>query len=135
MRRTAATASYPADLRLVFDASLADSYEMSSVLLARAGFDGTLHLLTSGWERALGYTRQELGEKPLSQLMGSDRKLVAAAIAAILGRPGMQPVELRLRCRNGRAKRLRLHRRYDGREQAVYIVAEEAVDTAAGAGG
>lgn len=124
-------AHYPIDLRLVFHANLTDSYEMSNVLLARAGFDGTLHLLTSGWERALGYTRQELGEKPLSQLMWSNRELVATAIAAILDRLGAQPVELRLRCRNGCAKRLRLHRRYDGREQAMYIVAEETADAAA----
>lgn len=126
-------ARYPIDLRLIFDANLTDSYEMSKVLLARAGFDGTLHFLTSGWERALGYTREELRERPLSQLLWSNRELVAAAIAAIFDEPTMQPVELRLRCRDGGGKRLKLHRRYDGHEQAMYIVAEEAGDAAASA--
>lgn len=123
-------ARYPIDLRLIFHANLTDSYEMSKVLLARAGFDGTLHFLTSGWERTLGYTREELREKPLSQLMWGNRELVAAAIAAIFDELSMQPVELRLRCRDGGGKRLKLHRRYDGHEQAVYIVAEEAADAA-----
>ncbi len=122
---------YPIDLRLMFHADLTDSYEMSKVLLARAAFDGTLRLLTSGWERTLGYTREELRKKPLSQLLWGNRELLAAAIAAIFDELSMQPVELRLRCRDGGGKRLRLHRRYDEHEQAMYIVAEEAGDAAA----
>ena len=43
----------PRDFRLVFHESLSDGYELSSVLLAKAGFDGELNLLSSGWERAL----------------------------------------------------------------------------------
>lgn len=49
--------------------SLSNSYEMSKVLLATAGFDGTLQLLTSGWERVLGYGREEFKGK-------TDRKSV-----------------------------------------------------------
>jgi PAS domain S-box-containing protein len=116
----------PSDFSLVFHDSLSDSYELSSVLLATADFDGTLQLLTSGWERLLGYGRQELKGKTLLDLLWSDRRSAAAAVAAILERVAMRPVELRVRCRDGQGKRLRLHRRYDKNEQMIYIVAEEA---------
>jgi hypothetical protein len=53
-------ASNPRDLSLVLRDNLSDSYESSQVLLASAGFDGKLQLLTSGWERVLGYGREEL---------------------------------------------------------------------------
>ena len=114
----------PNDFSLVFHDSLSDSYELSSVLLATADFDGTLQLLTSGWERLLGYGRQELKGKTLLDLLWSDHR-GAAAVAAILERVVMGPVELRIRCRNGKGKRLKLHRRYDKHEQMMYLVAEE----------
>jgi hypothetical protein len=116
--------SYPIDFRLTMDDSPSDSYEMSKVLLARAAFDGTLQLLTSGWEHALGYGRAELEGKTLRQLMWSDQRN-AAAVAAILDRLSTGPVDLRVRCRNGLGKCFRLHRRYDKREHVMYIVAEE----------
>jgi hypothetical protein len=116
--------SYPIDFRLTMDGSPSDSYEMSKVLLARAAFDGTLQLLTSGWEHALGYGRAELEGRTLRQLMWSDQRN-AAAVAAILDRLSTGPVDLRVRCRNGLGKCFRLHRQYDKREHVMYIVAEE----------
>ena len=113
------------DLTLVFHDSLSDSYELSNVLLATADFDGTLQLLTSGWERLLGYGRGELAGKTLADLLWADRRSAAAAATAILDRLDMGCVELRVRCRNGAGKSLRLHRRYDKQEQMIYIVAEE----------
>jgi PAS domain S-box-containing protein len=120
--------SCPTDFRLVFHDSLSDSYEMSKVLLATADFDGTLQLLTSGWERALGYGREELRGKTLVNLMWSDRRSAAAAVAAILDRLNLGTVDLRVRCRNGRGKCLRLNRLYDKREHLMYIVAEETAE-------
>ena len=105
--------------------SHADSYELSNVLLARAGFDGTLELMTSGWERALGYARQEFDGRTLLQLMWSNRRSAEAAVAAILDKRDMAPVEVRVRCRDGLAKGFRLHRHYDRLERLMYIVAEE----------
>jgi PAS domain S-box-containing protein len=105
----------PVNFRLVLRDSLSDSYEMSKVLLATADFDGTLQLLTSGWERVLGYGREELRGKTLVNLMWSDRRGAAAAVAAILDRL----------CRNGLAKCFRLHRHYDKHEHMMYIVADE----------
>src|SRR5687767_10237242 len=114
--RMSAVSSGPTDFRLVFHHSLSDSYELSKVLLATADFDGTLQLLTSGWERALGYGREELRGKTLVNLMWSDRRGAAAAVAAILDRLNIAPVDLRLRCRDGLAKCFRLHRHYDKHE-------------------
>lgn len=62
----------PIDFRLVLHDNLSDSYELSRVLLAKADFDGTLQLLTSAWERVLGYDREEFKGKTLFQLLWSN---------------------------------------------------------------
>ena len=121
----AAASNPPPDFRLVLHEQLSDSYELSKVLLAKAGFDGTLQLLTSGWEGVLGYGRRELNAKTLLQLMWCDRRNVAGAVARILDTLDMRPVTLRVRCRNGLGKCFRLHRLYDRQEHMMYIVAEE----------
>jgi PAS domain S-box-containing protein len=118
--------SCPIDFRLVLHDNLSDSYELSRVLLAKAGFDGTLQLLTSAWERVLGYGREELQGKTLLQLMWSNQRSAAAAVAAILDQVNMGPVDLRLRCRNGHGKCLTLHRLHVKDEHMMYIVAEES---------
>lgn len=124
------------DLRLVVHDTLSDSYESSGVLLAKAGFDGTLQLLTSAWERMLGYGREEFKGKTLLDFMWSNARSAAAATTAILDQLRMSPFDLRLRCKNGRGKSLTLHRRYDKDEHTMYIVAEEiSVKRAAGFAG
>src|SRR5512138_47457 len=111
----------PTDLRLVVHDVLSDSYESSRVLLAKAGFDGTLQLLTSAWERVLGYGREEFKGKTLLDLMWSNPRRAAVAAAAILDALNMSPVDLRLRCGNGGGKYLTLHRLYDKGEHTMYI--------------
>jgi hypothetical protein len=115
----------PSDFRLVFHDSHPDGYELSNVLLATAGFNGELNLLGPGWERVLGFEHGELRGKALSHLMWSSPRHAAAAVAAILGRMDRGAVDLRLRCRDGRGKSLKLHRRYVRSEQMIYIVGEE----------
>lgn len=115
----------PTDFRLVFHESHSDGYELSNVLLAKAGFDGELKLLSRGWERVLGFGPGELEGKTLLHLMWSNPRNAAAAVAAILGRMDRGAVDLRLRCRDGRGKGLKLHRRYVRSEQVIYIVGEE----------
>jgi PAS domain S-box-containing protein len=105
-----------------------DGYEWSGVLLAKANFDGTLELLTRGWERLLGYGRRELDGKALRALMAAEREgdgLITAAVAAIFDEHSTASVELTLRCRSGARKWLRLHRRLDTANGTVYIVGEE----------
>ena len=123
----------PTDFSLVFHDSTSDSYELSKVLLACADFDGRLQLLTSGWERLLGYQRQELEGKTLVDLLWSDRRHAATTVTAILDPLDMSPVDLRVRCRNGLGRCLRLHRRYDTLEHMMYIVAEETSNKPAAA--
>jgi PAS domain S-box-containing protein len=118
--------SRPIDFRLVLHDNLSDGYELSRVLLAKASFDGSLQLLTSAWERLLGYGRQEVNGKTLLDLMWSNQRSAAGAVAAILDKVDMGPIQLRLRCRDGLGKCLTLHRLYDHREQMMYIVAEES---------
>ena len=117
----------PGDFTLLVEPTLSDSYELSKVLLATADFQGTMQLLTSGWERSLGYARQELNGKTLGALMGAGRGGAAGAVAAILDRLTARPVHLSLRCRDGVEKSFRLHRRYDRHEDMMYLVAEETV--------
>ena len=116
---------HPSDFTLLVEATLSDRYELSKVLLATADFQGTMQLLTSGWERCLGYARQELNGKTLGAFMA--RGSAAGAAAAILDRLTARPVHLSLRCRDGVDKSFRLHRRYDRHEDMMYLVAEETV--------
>jgi hypothetical protein len=125
-------AGCPIDFRLVLHESLSDGYEMSKVLLAKAGFDGTLQLLTSGWERTLGYKRTEFNGKTLYHLMWSNHRRAAAAVAAILDEVSASPVDVRVRCRDGLGKGFRLHRLYDRHERMMYILAEEVPANPAG---
>jgi PAS domain-containing protein len=113
------------DFRLVFQETHSDSYELTKVLLAKVGFDGELKLLTSGWERMLGFAHGELTGKTLLDLMWSNPRNAAAAVAAILHGMDSGPVDLRMRCRDGTGKGLRLHRHYERHERMIYIVAEE----------
>ena len=120
---TTPPSGYPVDFTLAIHVSPGDTYEWSKVLLARAHFNGTLELLTAAWERVLGYGRREFVGKTLRQFLRSGKP--AATVAAILDRRNMEPVELTLRCRDGKPKRLRLHRRFDPYEHKMFIVAEE----------
>jgi hypothetical protein len=100
------------------------TYEWSNILLAKVR-SGTFELMTSAWESLLGYARHEFAEKTLRQLMGLEERIPIAAIDAILDERNPAPVDLKLFSRNGQLKSLRLHRRFDPAERAVYILAEE----------
>lgn len=105
-----------------------DSYEWTSVLLARTAPDGSLELLTAAWERLLGYGRRELHGKALCDLMAAERGadgLLAGAVAAIFDERSTASVDLTLRCRGGERKSLRLHRRLHASAHTIYIVGED----------
>ena len=117
------SSSHPHDFTLAVHVNPGDTYEWSTVLLARASFNGTFELLTAAWERLLGYERQEFVGKTLGKLM--DSRKPAATVAAILNRENMDPVEVTMRCRDGKPRQLRLHRRFDEYGDKMFIVAEE----------
>jgi hypothetical protein len=115
----------PADFTLTVHVSAGDTFEWSTVLLAKAHADGTLELLTAAWERFLGYGRHEFEGKTLRQLTGFGESAAANMVIAILDDRHMRPVDLTLRSRAGEAKCLRLHRRLDPHTRRIFIVAEE----------
>jgi PAS domain S-box-containing protein len=117
------SSSHPHDFTLAVHVNPGDTYEWSTVLLARASFNGTFELLTAAWERLLGYGREEFVGKTLGKLMNSRKP--AATVAAILNRKNMDPVEVTMRCRDGKRRQLRLHRRFDEYGDKMFIVAEE----------
>jgi hypothetical protein len=121
----------PRDLSLVVHHGHSEGYERSDVLLAKASAEGRLHLLTRGWERALGYLPAELNHKTLMQLTEFDARGAAAAVDAILDERDLRPLSLSLRCGNGLAKGFRLYRHYDRQMHTMYILAEETRETPA----
>jgi len=123
-------ANCPRDLRLVRHRRHSGGYEKTKVLLARADFDGTLQLLTSGWGAALGYPCDKCDGCTLRQLMWSSPGGAAAVVAAILDVLEMGPVDMRVCGGDGLAKGFRLHRHYDRHERLMYIVAEETAAAA-----
>ena len=117
--------SVPDDLRLSVFVSPGRTYKRSNVLLARAHFSGTLEFLTAAWERLLGYEAHEFAGKTLRHLIAIATPVSVRAIDAILDEVNLEPVNLNLRCRDGRIKGLKLHRRFDPHERNMYIVADE----------
>jgi hypothetical protein len=101
------------------------TYKRSNVLLARAHFGGTLEFLTAAWERLLGYEAHEFAGKTLRHLIAIATPVSVRAIDAILDEVNLEPVNLNLRCRDGRIKGLKLHRRFDPHERNMYIGADE----------
>lgn len=119
----------PLDLKLAVHATAGATYQCSDVLLARVRFNGTMELLTDAWETVLGYTADEFAGKTLAELMRSPAP--EAVVAAILDERHRDPVDLTLRCRDGTAKRFRVHRRFDDYGRQVFLVAEETASSIA----
>jgi PAS domain S-box-containing protein len=95
--------------------------DQSSILLGLAGFDGKLKFLSSAWEKALGYSQQELLERPLRELMPHERLVSAALMDRLLVKDGFDSMEFGLRCRDGTCKWFLWHRRFDTEHQAIFI--------------
>ena len=118
----------PDDLRLSVFVSPGRTYRRSNILLARAHFSGTLEFLTAAWGKLLGYETHEFAGKTLRHLIGIATPVSARAVDAILDEMNLAPVNLSLRCRDGRIKGLKLHRRFDPHERRMYIVADETLE-------
>ena len=95
--------------------------DQSSILLGLAGFDGKLKFLSSAWEKVLGYSRQELLERPLSELMQHERLATATLLDRLLAEDSFDSMEFGLRCRDGTCKWFLWHRRFDTEHQAIFI--------------
>jgi PAS domain S-box-containing protein len=116
-----------ADLLLVLCVNPGKACTESDVMMARVSPDGLFELLSAAaWARALGYAPEELSGKSLSELMQLSKPAAARLAAALLdGWEDGGSVDVTLRCKDGRLKSFRLHRRFDPYQRAMYIVADE----------
>jgi PAS domain S-box-containing protein len=81
-------------------------FEISHDLLCIAGFDGYFKSLNSAWERALGFTKEELLATPYIELVHPDDRdstIAEAQTIAVTGNP-LTSFENRYRCKDGSYK-------------------------------
>lgn len=77
-------------------------FDMSLDLLSVAGFDGYFQQLNPAWERALGWTRQELMDTPWRDFVhAEDRPSTAEAALRLERGETIANFENRFRCRDG----------------------------------
>jgi PAS domain S-box-containing protein len=94
----------------------------SSNLLGIAGFDGKLKFLNPAWEQILGYSPQELLDRPLRELIQHHGHAAAVALVdRLLAEDSFDPMEFGLRCQDGTCKWFIWHRRFDSEHQAIFI--------------
>jgi hypothetical protein len=100
----------------------------SALLLARARPMGVFELLTAAaWGRALGCPPEALNGESLRDLMRPEKPAVQDIVEALMDEKNLQPLEVTLG-KGERRKRFRLHRRFDGYEKAVFVLADELVE-------
>ena len=96
-------------------------YDPSPVLLGLAGFDGKLKFLNPAWEKILGYSQQELLDRPLSELIEQHGQAASALVDRLLVEDNFDSMEFGLRCQDGTCKWFLWHRRFDSEHQAIFI--------------
>src|SRR6267142_5780508 len=96
-------------------------YDPSPVLLGLAGFDGKLKFLNPAWEKILGYSQQELLDRPLSELIEQHEQAASALVDRLLVEDNFDSMEFGLRCQDGTCKWFLWHRRFDSEHQAIFI--------------
>jgi diguanylate cyclase (GGDEF)-like protein/PAS domain S-box-containing protein len=110
------------------DPRIARLFEMTSDLLATISLDGRFTLLNPAWERALGWTREELQANPVQQLIHPDD--VERTLALLLAgdhRPAhLENFTNRYRHRDGSWRSLLWSARCDG--DTWYAAARDVTD-------
>jgi diguanylate cyclase (GGDEF)-like protein/PAS domain S-box-containing protein len=109
-------------------ARIARLFEMTSDLLATISLEGRFTLLNPAWEQLLGWTREELRERPLRQLVHPED--VEQALGAILDRDGatseIENVTTRYQHRDGSWRWLLWSARRDG--DSWYAAGKDVTD-------
>ena len=100
----------------------------SSALLGAIGFDGKLKSTNSAWAKILGYSPQELLDRPLCELMRHGSPVAASLIGRLLLQDDFEPMEFGLRCKDGSCKWFVWHRRFDPERQAAYIAGHDITE-------
>ncbi|MGO9319313.1 MAG: putative bifunctional diguanylate cyclase/phosphodiesterase [Solirubrobacteraceae bacterium] len=109
-------------------ARIARLFEMTSDLLATISLDGRFTLLNPAWEQLLGWTREELRERPVRQFVHPDD--VEQALGAMLDRDGvasqLENITTRYQHRDGSWRWLLWSARRDG--DSWYAAAKDVTD-------
>ena len=100
----------------------------SSALLGVIGFDGKLKSPNSAWAKILGYSPQELLDRPLCELMRHEHPVAASLMNRLLVQDDFEPMEFGLRCKDGSGKWFSWHRRFDPERQAAFIAGHDITE-------
>ena len=100
----------------------------SSVLLGAVGLDGKLKSPNSAWAKSLGYSPQELLDRPLRELMQHERPVAASLLDRLLARDDFEPMEFGLRCKDGSCKWFLWHRRFEPERQATSVAGHDITE-------
>jgi diguanylate cyclase (GGDEF)-like protein/PAS domain S-box-containing protein len=107
---------------------IARLFELTSDLLATISLDGRFTLLNPAWEQLLGWTREELRERPLRELVHPDD--VEQTLGAMLDRDGetteLENITTRYQHRDGSWRWLLWSARRDG--DSWYASAKDVTD-------
>ena len=96
-------------------------HDPSARLLGLASLDGNLKALNRAWENILGYSLEELLDRPLCELLQHEPPLAAAMVDRLLAEDSFERLEFGLRCKDGTCKWFLWHRRFDPEHQAIFI--------------
>ena len=109
-------------------ARIARLFEMTSDLLATISLDGRFTLLNPAWEQLLGWTREELRERPIREFVHPDD--VEQTLGAMLDRDGgpteLENITTRYQHRDGSWRWLLWSARRDG--DSWYAAAKDVTD-------
>lgn len=94
-----------------------------------AGADGRFREVNPAWEKALGYSRDELLAKPFTELLHPDDRPALLGLLERLGQGGAaEAAEIRCACRKGAFRPLRWHCAPSGRPGEFLAVASDLAD-------
>jgi PAS domain S-box-containing protein len=100
----------------------------SSVLLGVVGFDGRLKSPNSAWAKILGYSPQELLDRPLCELMRDGSPVAASLMGRLLVQDDFEPLEFGLQCKDGSCKWFLWHRRFDPELKVTFIAGHDITE-------
>jgi PAS domain S-box-containing protein len=107
-------------------AAIRHSFEDETrVLFGSVGSDGKMKFLNSAWAKELGYDDEELRNRPLYELLPLQVPAALALITRVFDAAEPDPMEFRLRRKDGTCRLFTWHRRFDPEAQRMYIAGEQ----------
>jgi PAS domain S-box-containing protein len=111
------------------NAHLARFFEISSDLLCVAGLDGYVKELNPAWEATLGYSRDELMQRPFMEFVHpGDAAAVMSAFLQAAGGEQTESLECRVRASDGSCRWLRWSANYILEDGLIFGVARDVTE-------